>query len=178
VSHLQGAAESPGTQVIAALDVRDVEGRVSIKLRHKFVIITALSAVALQAGCRTRAIRPEGGTQALTANAPAGTDVVFARAKQWYEVNRYLLSADVRDKRLRGYRTILKDGNLETRAVVEFRIKRSGSAETVYEIESRTEVGAPPAMRQAATNATEAAQAVSSLDRWLSCPAARWPGCS
>lgn len=149
----------------------------SIKLRQKVVIITVLPAMALQAGCRTPGIRPEGGTQALTANAPAGTDVVFARAKQWYEVNRYLLSSDVRDKRLRGYRTIQKDGNVETRAVVEFRIKRSGSAETVYEIESRTEVGAPPAMRQAAANATEAAQAVRSLDSWLSCPAARWPGC-
>jgi hypothetical protein len=148
-----------------------------MKLRRKVVIITAFSAVALQAACRSAAISPEGGTQTLTANAPAGTDVVFARAKQWFEVNRYVLSADVRDKRVRGYRTILKNGNVETRAVVEFRIKRRGSAETVYEIESHTELGAPRAMRRAATNETEAAQAVGSLDRWVSCPAARWPGC-
>ncbi|MFL5484999.1 MAG: hypothetical protein ACJ793_05135 [Gemmatimonadaceae bacterium] len=136
-----------------------------------------LVGIPLHLACGIPGIRPEGRDQSLSATAPVSVGIVFDRAKQWYARNRYVLSAEVPDQRLRGYSTIGREGNVETRAVVEFSIKRSSAAETAYQIESHTEVGVPPTMRQAESNSTEAAQAVSSLQSWLSCPAARWPSC-
>jgi hypothetical protein len=146
-------------------------------IRRLASIVAALLALTLQAACGIPGIRPEGQTQTVTGTAPAGVDAVFERAKRWYGVNRYVLSDDVRNQLLRGYKTLRIDGSVETRAVVRFTIKRSGAAETRYEIESYTEVGVPPVMRRADSNVTEAVRDVSTLDSWLACGSARWPGC-
>jgi hypothetical protein len=148
-----------------------------MKLRQQIVIRIALPAIALLLACGIPGIRPEGRTQSLTATAPAAAAVVFGRAKEWYATNRYIFSAESPGQLLRGYKTIGLDGNGETRAVVEFTIRRSSSTETEFQIESHTDVGSPPLMRRADSNSTEASQAVSSLHSWLSCPAARWPSC-
>lgn len=139
--------------------------------------LNAFVAACALAACGVPGIRPEGRTQALTGSAPAGADVVFERAKQWFPANRYVLADEMRDNMLRGYRIIGQQGAVETRAVIEFTIARINPSLTSYQIEGLTQVGTPPALRQADSNAPEAVQAVSSLQSWLSCSAAKWPGC-
>ena len=142
-----------------------------------FRLFSALAAALVVTACGIPGIRPQGRTQAVTGSAPAGADVVFQRAKQWFPANRYILTDETQNQSLRGYKTIRSDGGVQTRAVIEFTIARINPALTSYHIESLTEAGSPPAMRQADTNAPEAVQAVSSLQSWLSCAAAMWPGC-
>ena len=146
-------------------------------IRPRASIVAALLALTHVAGCGIPGIRPEGRTQTVTGTAPAGVDAVFERAKRWYAVNRYVLSADERNQLLRGYKTLRLDGNVETRAVVQFAIKRSGAVGTTYEIESYTEVGVPPVMRRADSNVAEAVRDAGTLDSWLSCASARWANC-
>ena len=140
------------------------------------LVIGAALVTSLHA-CGVPGIRPEGRTQAVTGSAPASADLVFQRAKLWFSANRYILTEEINNQMLRGYHTIRSEANLETRAVTEFTIARINPSLTSYHIESFTEIGTPPSMRQADTNAPETLRTMSSLDSWLSCAAAKWPGC-
>ncbi len=145
-------------------------------VRLKLALLITVPLIS-SASCGIPGIRPEGRTQSVSASAPASSDLVYLRAKRWYGINGYSLSEDVADQRLRGYKTLRREGSVETRAVVSFTITGGSANATSYRVDSRTEIGTPPVMRTADSNATEATHDEMLLQDFLSCSAAHWPGC-
>ena len=135
--------------------------------------LTLLACVA----CGIPGIRPEGRTATVSAQSPADRGAVYARANEWLVRNGYTVTRDVANAALRGHRTIATEGDVETRAVVDFAIVSSTADNTGYRVTSHTERGRPPAFQRVEQNAPEAGAAVSSLVAYLSCPTARWPRC-
>ena len=129
------------------------------------------------AACSIPGIRPEGRTSSISAHAPASRLDVYARAQQWYARNDYSVTRDAGSTEISGYRPIATDGNVETRAVVDFSITGSTAENTSYRVFSHTERGRAPLVQRVDQNAPEADAAVASLVAYLSCPTARWPRC-
>jgi hypothetical protein len=142
-------------------------------LRQTFLFAVVGSVTA----CSIPGIRPEGRTTTVSAVAPAGRAEVHGRARDWFTRNGYALGRDVAGAELRGYRTIVTEGDVETRAVVDLEITGSTAENTSYRVTSHTERGRPPAFQRVDQNAPEANAAVASLIAYLSCPTARWPRC-
>lgn len=133
--------------------------------------------VGTAAACSIPGIRPEGRTMTVSASAPAARAEVYARAKEWFVRNGYGIARDVSGAELRGLRTIASDGDIQTRAVVDFEITTATAENTSYRATSHTQRGRPPVFGRVDQNAPEAGAAVTSLVGYLSCPTARWPRC-
>jgi hypothetical protein len=142
-------------------------------LKATFSATAAFAAVA----CTIPGIAPEGRTATVSAIAPAARSEVYARAKRWFERGRYVLVEDVAERQLRGYSVIAREGDVETRAVIDFTITGATGVATNYRVTGHTERGRPPTFARAAQNAPETGEAVSFLVSWLSCAQARWPRC-
>jgi hypothetical protein len=144
-------------------------------LQGTFLGLSLLAAVTTS--CSIPGIRPEGRTLTTSAIAPASRPEVYARVKDWFARHRYTIVHDAADSQLRGHSTIRTEGDVETRAVIDFAMTSSTSETTNYRVTGHSERGRPPAMTPTDQNAPETVSAVSSLVAWLSCPAARWPRC-
>jgi hypothetical protein len=145
------------------------------RLQNACLWLCVISCGAM--ACSIPGIRPEGRSATISASAPAASAEVYARARDWFGRNRFTWARDDGNAELRGYSLIRTDGDIETRAVVDFTITGSTIAGTSYRISGFTERGRPPAFTRSEQNASETESAVSSLASWLSCPSARWARC-
>jgi hypothetical protein len=133
------------------------------------------AAFAASVSCSFPGVRPEGERPALHGSAPAPSEAVYARAKGYYVRNGYTITLDRPNERLVGYSVIGRETASETRAILTFTILRSSATETQYHIESRTERDRP--LTPVDPTAPAPSGPGGSLDSWLSCGSARWPGC-
>jgi hypothetical protein len=145
------------------------------RLQRTYLSLSLIAGAATS--CGIPGIRPEGRTATVSGSAPASRADVYLRAKDWFGSRRFTITYDAANAGLRGYSTIGTEGDIETRAVVDFAITGSTSEDTSYRVTGHTERGRPPTFTRSAQNAPETEGAVSSLVSWLSCPSARWVRC-
>ena len=111
----------------------------------------------------------------ISGSAPATADAVMARVKQWLGRNTYTVQSET-DFGIIAQRDLEREGEVVTRALVEFAVRRATDAQTDYAHTHQVVRGVPPILR-AIDYSGSVSTASSSLDSWLSCGSARWPGC-
>lgn len=136
-----------------------------------------LPLLILLASCAAPGIRPEGQSQAVSSSVPESRGLVYQRAAGWFARNGYTITKQVQAISLSGFMVISRDGDVETRSIVEFTIFKWSPIDTYFTVQSRTEQGVPPNLSAAPFNYPEAQSAPGQMLAWLSCPAARWTAC-
>jgi hypothetical protein len=133
-------------------------------------------ALVAAASCSFPGVRPEGMVQSVSGSVPAGRDAVVTRARGWYLRNGYVIERESAASGILGYKVLLREGSAETRAVADFAIRGGGATSTEYTTTYRTVRGVPPDFRMVQP-LPGVSTADSSLESWLSCGSAHWPGC-
>ena len=140
------------------------------------MLVTRLVCTLLfaSASCSIPGFRPEGRIQSVSGSVPAPSADVLARARGWFDRNGYTISETPRS--IGGVKVLQRDGDVVTRARVDFVIRDASEVETRYSTTQRVERGVPPDFEAIDYNGTQPI-ATTSLDSWLSCGSARWPRC-
>lgn len=137
--------------------------------------LRSLGVLILVASCSLPGARPEGRIVTISGSAPATADAVMARVTQWLGRNAYTVQSET-DRGIVAYRDLGREGEVVTRALVEFAVRRATDTQTDYAHTHQVVRGVPPILR-AIDYSGSVPTASSSLDSWLSCGSARWPGC-
>lgn len=138
-------------------------------------MLGAVCAVALS--CSFPGVRPEGRVQTVHASAPADAASVFDRARLWFERNGFTIQSESEDRSIEGWKLIQREGAVETRALVEFAIRRATATNTDYSTTYRTVRGVPPRFEEIDHPGVGPPTASAPLESWLSCASAQWPAC-
>ena len=139
--------------------------------------VRLLTLLMLVTSCSIPGIRPEGQSQGVSSSAPESRGPVFQRAAAWFTQNGYNVTKQVQAISLSGFKVLSRDGDVETRSVVEFTIFKWSPTASYFTVQSHTEQGVPPNFSTTPFNYPEAQSAPGLLTAWLSCPAARWAAC-